>query len=159
MNDREKTVKELIRLIETSHAHVTLQDALTSLPEEARNAKPSGVPYSIWQLVEHMRIAQADIVDFSASADYPVLDWPKDYWPDDSETATNEAWDATLEQLEEDKQRFFELLRNPDSDLFAPFPWGDGQTLFREALLISDHNAYHVAEIVVIRRLLGNWRS
>ncbi len=158
MEDREKIVKELIRLIETSHAHVTFEDALADLPATLRGVTPENLPYSIWQLVEHMRIAQADIVDFSTSPDHQVLDWPKDYWTPAVETVDDDMWNDSLNEIREDKERFFELLRNSENELFQPFPWGDGQTLFKEAVLIADHNAYHIAEILIIRRLLGAWK-
>lgn len=158
MKDRSKIVDELIRFIETSHAHVTFDDALTGLPPHLRTVVVDKLPYSIWQLVEHIRIAQADIVDFSASAQHQVLDWPKDYWTPSVENITEESWEKSLNAIRADRERFFDLLRDPDNDLFQAFPWGDGQTLFKEALLIADHNAYHVAEILVIRRLLGAWK-
>jgi hypothetical protein len=157
MEEREKIVKELIRLIEKSHAHVTFEDALKGLPAKLRTIIPDKLPYSIWQLVEHIRIAQADIVDFSTTAEHEVLDWPADYWIDSVTEVSDSAWEASLAAIYADRERFFALLRNPDNDLFKPFEWGTGQTLFKEATLIADHNAYHVAEIVVIRRLLGDW--
>ena len=158
MDDRSKIVKELIRLIETSHAHVTFENALAGLPAKLRTVTPEKLPYSIWQLVEHIRIAQADIVDFSTSAEHTVLDWPADYWTEAVSEVSDDAWEASLEAITADRESFFALLRNPDNDLFKPFGWGKGQTLFKEAILIADHNAYHVAEILVIRRLLGAWK-
>lgn len=158
MEDRSKIVKELIRLIETSHAHITFEDSLADLPADLRTVTPEKLPYSIWQLVEHIRIAQADIVDFSTLADHKVLDWPGDYWTPSVDRIGDEDWEASLEAIKADRERFFELLRNPANDLLKPFEWGKGQTLFKEAVLIADHNAYHVAEILVIRRLLGAWK-
>jgi hypothetical protein len=158
MEDRAKIVKELTRLITKSHAHVSFEDAIGGLPQALRGVTPNKLPYSIWQLVEHIRIAQADIVDFSASASHHVLQWPRDYWPDSVSDVSDEAWEASLSAIRKDRDRFFALLNEPENDLFKPFPWGQGQTLFKEAVLIADHNAYHVAEIIVIRRLLGAWK-
>lgn len=158
MEDREKIVQELTRLIETSHAHITFEDALKGLPAELRTKTPENLPYSIWQLVEHIRIAQADIVDFSISSDYKALDWPKDYWPEATDHISDDAWNKSLGAIKADRDRFLKILQDENKSLFEPFEWGEGQTLFKEALLIADHNAYHVAEILVIRRLLKDWK-
>ena len=158
MEDRSKIVNELIRFIEKSHAHVSFETALADLPAKLRTITPDKLPYSIWQLVEHIRIAQADIVDFSTSSEHAVLEWPADYWTTSDVEVSDSAWTASLEAIKADRERFFQLLRNPANDLFRPFEWGKGQTLFKEAVLIADHNAYHVAEILIIRRLLDTWK-
>jgi hypothetical protein len=158
MEDRAKIVRELTRLINKSHAHVSFEDAIAGLPKALRGTVIDKLPYSIWQLVEHMRIAQADIVDFSSSARHNVLQWPGDYWTEPVSDVSDEAWEASLTAIHGDRERFFALLNDNENDLFKPFPWGQGQTLFKEAVLIADHNAYHVAEIVVVRRLLGAWK-
>ena len=120
---------------------------------------PAGLPYSAWQVLEHLRIAQRDILDFSDPPEggYRPLAWPADYWPESAEPPDAEVWDRTVAALEADRLRFEALLRRPEADLFTPFAWGDGQNLLREALLIADHNAYHTGELVVLRRLLGIW--
>ena len=157
IDQRKKIVDELISLTVNGNAHVTFEDAVANLPADLRGKKPENLPYSIWQLVDHMRIAQKDIVDFSISDDYQELNWPDDYWSDPIENVDDETWEKSLEQIQQDRKRFFELLNDEKNDLTKPFPWGSGQTLMREALLIADHNAYHTAEIVVIRRLLKSW--
>ncbi|MCF0048809.1 DinB family protein [Dyadobacter chenwenxiniae] len=155
---RKKLVNELISLIEKGNAHVSFKESVTGLPSELRTIIPENLPYSIWQLVEHIRIAQKDIVDFSSSAGSESLAWPDDYWVEPTDTVTDEDWNNSLQQIEKDQQRFQALLEDEQHDLFAPLPWGTGQSLLREAMLIADHNAYHTAEIVVARRLLKSWK-
>ena len=150
-------VSELKELISKSNAHVSFEDSLDDLPAELRTKKPYDLPYSIWQLVEHMRITQKDIVDFSVSENYEVLKWPDDYWTAHVEHVDDQTWEQSLQQIRDDRKRFFNLLVDEKKDLFEAFPWGEGQSLFREAVLIADHNSYHTAEIVVIRRLLKSW--
>ncbi|MCF2488907.1 DinB family protein [Dyadobacter sp. CY347] len=157
-SQRKKLVDELISLIEKGNAHVSFTDSVEGLPPELRTVIPENLPYSIWQLVEHIRIAQKDIVDFSASSDSPSLAWPEDYWVEPTNTVSDDAWNASLAHIEEDQQRFQALLEDENNDLFSPLPWGTGQSLLREAMLIADHNAYHTAEIVVARRLLKSWK-
>lgn len=149
---------ELSDLIEKGNAHVTFDEAVAGLPPELRGQTPENLPYSIWQLVEHIRIAQKDIVDFSASEDYEPLNWPDDYWPDATDSVSDTQWEQSLREIRADRDRFMKLLQDEKRDLHEPFHWGDGQTLLREALLIADHAAYHTAEIVVIRRLLKSWK-
>lgn len=104
-----------------------------------------------------MRIAQKDILDFSRSADYHALRWPEEYWPASAEPLDEGAWRGSLQQFEQDLEEFTALVRDPQHDLFAPFPWGDGQTLLRQALLIADHNAYHLGQIVSVLRAADAW--
>ncbi|WP_031527208.1 DinB family protein [Dyadobacter crusticola] len=156
-DERKKLVAELQSLIQNGNAHVTLWDAVADLPAELRGVTPENLPYSIWQLVEHLRIAQKDILDFSASDDYQEIEWPKDYWTEPLDTVSDEQWNTALEQIKADQQTFLDLLHDDGRDLFAAFPWGTGQNLLREAMLIADHNAYHTAEIVVLRRILNAW--
>jgi len=155
---RNKLVNELVSLIEKGNAHVSFKESIADLPPALRTKIPANLPYSIWQLVEHIRIAQNDIVDFSASADSSSLVWPDDYWPEPVEKVSDADWNNSLAEIEADQQRFFTLLQNEENDLFSPLPWGTGQSLLREAMLIADHNAYHTGEIVLARRLLGSWK-
>jgi hypothetical protein len=151
-------VDELISLIEKGNAHVSFKKAVANLPPGLRTVIPENLPYSIWQLVEHMRIAQKDIVDFSYSADSESLNWPDDYWTEPVDNVSDENWNNSLNAIEADQQRFQALLEDENNDIYAPLPWGTGQSILREALLIADHNAYHTAEIVLVRRLLKSWR-
>jgi hypothetical protein len=156
--DQEKLVTELVALIEKGNAHVTFEEAIAGLPADQRTVVPKNLPYSIWQLVEHLRISQKDIVEFSASDKFETLIWPDDYWPKDIVAyVSDEAWEKSLEEIRADRNRFFDLLRKKEDDIFEAFQWGNGQSLLREALLIADHNSYHIAEIVVVRRLLKSW--
>jgi len=157
-DQRQKLIGELEFLIEKGNAHVSMEDAISGLPAEMRTVIPKNLPYSIWQLAEHIRIAQKDILDFCITSDHEKLAWPDDYWTEPLESVDDETWENTLNQIRQDRKRFFELLHDKKTDLFSPIQWGEGQTILREALLIADHNAYHTAEIVVIRRMLGCWK-
>jgi uncharacterized damage-inducible protein DinB len=159
MEDNDKiTRKHLIDLINGGNAHATLNDALKGLPANLRGVVPNGLPYSIWQLVQHIRIVIWDILEFTKDQTHKSPKWPDEYWPQNAEPEAGE-WDKALEQIEADTKEFLELLNNADNNLYQPLPKGDGQTLMREAILIGDHNAYHTAEIIVIRRLLGDWKK
>ena len=157
-DQRKKLINELTDLIKGGNAHVTLGEALSGIPSHMRTTIPDKLPYSIWQLVEHIRIAQEDIVDFSLSRDYKALIWPDEYWPEPTDDVSDEQWDNSVKEIEDGQQRFFRLLQDEEKDLFSPLPWGSGQNIVREAMLIADHNSYHIAEIVVARRLLGIWK-
>ena len=154
--------KQLLALLAGGQAHAGFERAVEGLPAELRGRRPDQVPYSAWQLLEHLRITQRDILDFSTNrggAGYKPLQWPKEYWPKESDPPSASAWDEAVRAVEEDRKEFEELLKAENADLVAPLAWGDGQTLLREALLIADHTAYHVGELVLLRRLLGAWTS
>jgi hypothetical protein len=154
--------KELKALLDGGQAHATFEDAVKNLPAKLHGKVPDGLPYSAWQILEHIRITQRDILDFSRNADgsYKPVKWPDDYWPKAPEPPRASAWNDSIRQVREDRASFESLLAAAnDDDLVRPFAWGDGQTLLREALLIADHTAYHVGELIVLRRLLGAWKS
>jgi len=157
-DSRAAIVKALTEMIGNGNAHVSLTDAIAGLPKNLRTKIPANLPYSIWQLIEHIRIAQKDIVDFSESGEFEKLNWPDDYWTPNVAEVEDALWEHSLNEIEADQNRFFNMLNDTNRNLFQPFEWGEGQTLFREATLIADHNAYHTAEIVVIRRLLNAWK-
>lgn len=152
-------IRTLSEGLTKGHAHATLEQALKGLPADLRGVVPKGLPYSIWQLVEHIRITQWDIVEFSINPDHVSPDWPEGYWPKEHEPKSEKAWTDSLHKINSDRETFVDLLRKDDVDLYTPFPHGDGQTLLREAILLIDHNSYHVAEIIILRRLLGAWHS
>ena len=152
------TVKELKEMLLKGHAHASLEDALKDVPEKIKGIVPDKLPYSIWQLAEHIRIAQCDILEFSRNPDYVSPKWPEGYWPKERAPKDADAWSSCIKKIIADRQDFVTLLEGDNVDLFTPFPHGDGQNLFREALLIADHNSYHTGEIIVIRRLLGAWK-
>ena len=153
-------VAQLLSLLQGGNAHATLEAAIENFPEDQRGIAPQGLPYSAWQLIEHLRITQRDILDFCAPppGGYKHLAWPAAYWPKTPVPPNPQAWDETLAAIAADAHAFAALLTHPDADLYTPFSWGDGQNLLREALLIADHNSYHTGELIVLRRLLGNWR-
>ena len=148
--------KQVISLLKGRNAHIDLAGALKELPVEDRGRVPDKLPYSIWSLLKHIELAQWDIVDFSTNSQYKARNWPDDYWPDSPQPASAEEWDETLNKIEEDRQKMIGLIESGE-DLHVPFAHGNGQNLLREAMLIADHNAYHVGQIVLVRRLLGNW--
>ncbi len=161
---RQQIVQQLVAFLTQPQAHITLEGALKDLPANARASVAEGMPYSVWQLVEHLRIAQQDILLFSRNSDgkdgkYAAPDWPADYWVSERGPASEDAWQASLAAIAADTKAFCALLSDDKSDLTGKFPWGDGQNLLREALLIGDHSAYHVGEIVAVRRALGCWKK
>lgn len=155
--DTASITKQLTHLIIKGNAHVTFEQAIENVSFKNIGIKPNNLPYSIWMLAQHIRITQADIIDFSINSNYKELKWPEEYWPEDEMPKDESAWQRCLEQILLDRDRFIDLLNQPGTDLFTPFPHGDGQNLLREALLIADHNSYHTGEIVLIRRLLNDW--
>lgn len=154
-------IKQLVALLEGGQAHAGFDAAVKDMPVDLRGRAPEGLPYSTWQMVEHLRIAQQDILNFSAppTGGYHPLKWPEDYWPESPEPPSAGAWDGAIAAIRRDREAFVGLLTKPGADLIKPFRWGDGQNLLREALLIADHAAYHVGEIIVLRRLLGAWHK
>ena len=149
--------QHLIDLLAGGNAHATFEDAVADFPETARGQKPANLPHSAWMLVEHLRIAQWDILEFSRTAKHKSPAWPEGYWPGSAAPPSPAEWNRSVEQFRADRKAMVELVENPKTDLFAKIPWGDGQTILREALLVADHNAYHLGQIVDVRRLLGIW--
>jgi hypothetical protein len=149
--------EHLARLLSWEEAHPALDKAVAGLPGPLRGQAPAGLPYSPWQLLEHLRIAQHDILDFCRNPAYQELDWPDDYWPDSAAPPTPDAWDESLRGIREDRAALQQLARDASVDLTATIPHGSGQTYLRELLLVADHSAYHVGELIVVRRLLGAW--
>lgn len=156
----EKALREhLVQLLEGGHAHANFDHATRDFPAEKIGVRPPGAPYSAWELIEHMRIAQNDILRFSQSAEHRSPEWPSGYWPKAPAPKRAGQWNESLGQFVADLAEFLAMVRDPKSDLYTPFPWGDGQTLLREALLIADHNSYHLGQLVLVRRLLGEWKD
>jgi hypothetical protein len=149
-----KHVGELLTL---GQAHATFDQAVKDLPVELRGKVPKGGEHSPWQLLEHLRLAQWDILDFSRNAKYQTLKWPDDYWPKEKAPADEKAWDKSVREFKKDLEEMCALVEDPKTDLFAKIPHGDGQTILREALLVADHNAYHVGQLVLVRKMLGAW--
>lgn len=156
--DRNKALRDhLLELLRGGHAHVDFERAVDDFPVELAGRRHPGVPHTAWQLVEHLRIAQWDIVEFSRSAEHFSPDWPDGYWPGTDSPAEPDEWHRSLQAFRRDQRAMQGLVADARSDLLAPFPWGSGQTLLREAMLVADHNAYHLGQLVDLRRLLGAW--
>jgi hypothetical protein len=156
--DTSQTLREhVLYLLRGGGAHLSFDDAVANLPPELRGKKPAGVPHSPWRVVEHMRIAQWDILEFVRNPRYVELKFPDDYWPRGDAPPNSAAWDQSLASFRADLKAMQDIVADPATDLFARIPHGDGQTILREALLVADHNAYHLGQLVVVRRALGAW--
>ena len=155
----DKVLREhVIELLNGRGAHSGFDDVLKNMPEKLRGVKPDGLPHSAWMLLEHLRRAQWDILEFSRNRKYKSPKWPEGYWPETAAPPSKAAWDESIQQFRKDLKVMQQLVANPKTDLYARIPWGDGQTILREALLVADHNAYHLAQLVDVRRLLGAWK-
>jgi DinB family protein len=155
----EKALREhLENLLTGGGAHVEWKATFSGVPPKMRGVRPSGVPYSLWELLEHLRIAQWDILEFSRDAKHVSPEWPKGYWPDSQAPPNAKAWDKSLKLFARDLAAMKKLVASPKTDLFAKIPHGTGQTILREALLVADHNAYHLGQALTVRRLLGIWK-
>lgn len=154
MNENKQLREHIIELLDGKSAHIDLESALKDFPLDRINDKPAGSPHSAWQLLEHIRIAQWDILDFSTNADYKELKWPDDYWPTDEGTPNK--WNASFKQTLDGLQSMRDLVTDGKTDLFAKISHGSGQTILRESMLVADHNAYHLGQLVLIKRILEN---
>ena len=151
--------EHLARLLSWSDAHVSFDDAVAKLPQAARGKAPKGLPYSPWQLLEHIRLCQADILEFCVSTRYEGKEWPKDYWPSSAAPPTARAWSASIARFRRDRRALERLALDERRDLLGKVPTGSGQTFLREIVLAADHTAYHVGQLVAVRRLLGHWAT
>src|SRR6202167_2615074 len=149
--------EHLLYLLNGGGAHARFDDIVKDMPEKLRGVKPDGLPHSAWMLLEHLRLAQWDILEFSRNSKYKAPEWPKDYWPKTEAPPSAAAWNKSIQQFRKYLKTMQYLVAYPKTDLYAPIPWGDGQTILREALLAADHNAYHLGQFVDLRRLLGAW--
>jgi DinB superfamily len=150
--------KHLVSLISGSEAHADFKKAVKVLPMELRGKTPDGAEHSPWELLEHLRIAQWDILDFSRNPDYKSLKWPEEYWPNAAAPPDDKAWEQSVQAFLKDQKDLCDLVSDRTTDLFAKIPHGDGQTILREALLAADHSSYHIGQLVLVRRLLGAWK-
>jgi hypothetical protein len=151
--------EHLGRFLDWADGHATYDAAVAGIPAEFRGTAPPGLPYSPWQLVEQLRITQHDILDFCRNPKYEEMNWPDDYWPPDSAAPSLAAWDDSIRRFREDRNGLKALAADPQIDLAAKIPHGSGQTYLRELLLVGDHSAYHIGELIVVRRLLGIWNT
>jgi hypothetical protein len=156
--DQTTSLREhLLYLLKGGGAHLNFDKAIAGLPAELRGAKPPGVPHTPWRLLEHLRIAQWDILEFTRNPNHVSPLWPGGYWPAGDAPPDDGAWDRSVAAFRADLRAIQDLVADPATDLFRPLPHGAGQTPLREALLVADHNAYHLGQLVVVRRLLGAW--
>jgi len=156
--DSDKSLRQhLVDLLKGGAAHVHLEDAIERFPEAKRGAFIAGLPHTGWQLLEHARIAQWDILEFSRNPKHVSPGFPEGYWPKSPVPADDAAWVKSIEAFQKDLQEMINLVKNPKTDLCAKIPHGDGQTVLREALLLADHNSYHLGQLVDLRRALGEW--
>lgn len=156
-----KPVRDLLgRALAWKEAHATFEDAVNDIPANLRGTRPEGLPYSAWELLEHLRIAQRDILDFCVDPNYKEdKKWPDDYWPQSPEPASDAAWDESIREFVADRTAMQKLAADTSLDLDTKIPHGSGQTYLRELVLTLDHNAYHIGQLVLVRRLLGIWKA
>jgi hypothetical protein len=151
--------EHLLDLLGGGHAHLDFDKATAGLPVKFRGARPPGLPHTPWRLVEHMRIAQWDILRFTVDPHHTSPEFPDGYWPKTDAPPDARAWNRSITSFRTDLKAMMDLVANPKTDLFTPVPHGQGQTILREALLIADHNAYHLGQLITVRRLLGAWSN
>ena len=157
MNTSAELREHLVSLLNWENAHCSFDRAVADFPVRLRGKVPNGLPYSGWQLVEHLRICQRDILDFCRNANYVEKSWPDDYWPAAKSPPSAAAWNGSVAAFRADLRAFVKLVRGTSVDLFATVPSDPHKTFLREVLLLADHNAYHVGQLVYVRRLLGAW--
>ena len=156
--DPDRSLRQhLVDLLKGGNAHVKFEEIVAGIPQKLRGKKPAGFPHSPWMLLEHLRLAQWDILEFSRNKKHASPEWPEGYWPRTAAPPSSAAWAASVRNFHKDLKAMQNLVADPQTDLHARIPWGEGQTILREALLVADHNAYHLAQLVDARRLLGAW--
>jgi hypothetical protein len=158
MNTDQALRNHLIELLDGAQAHATFDNVIADFPAKFRGTIPKGLHHSAWMLLEHMRIAQWDILDFSRNPKYKALKWPNDYWPKSPAPPSEAAWDKSVKSFRNDLDAMKKLVSDSKTDFFARIPWGDGQTILREAMLVADHNSHHLGQLIDVRRLLGIWK-
>ncbi len=151
--------EHLIDLLGGGGAHLGFERVIANWSPELRGVSPKGVPYTGWRLLEHLRICQWDILEFSRNPKHVSPNFREGYWPEGDDPPDDQAWDRSVNTFDSDLQEMKSLVADSSTDLFSPLPHGSGQTILREALLLADHNAYHLGQLVTIRRLLGDWKT
>jgi uncharacterized damage-inducible protein DinB len=159
MDPISRVREHLSSLLDWGEAHAPFETIIKDIPPKLRGAVPDGLPYSPWQLLEHLRLSQQDILEFCRNSGYTEKRWPDDYWPVTTGPADARSWDESVRQFREDRSALKQLASDPSVDLLAKIPHGTGQTYLRQILLVADHNAYHLGQLVAVRRLLGDWSS
>ena len=159
MENDKQLRQQIAKALDWHEAHADLAATVADFPAELRGKVPPGLPHSAWQLLEHIRIALWDIYEFSRSARHKSPEWPEGYWPKTAAPPNEEAWEQSIQAIRESLDGMRTLITDTKRDLLAPISGGSGQTLLREALLIADHNAYHLGQLVLVRKALGAWKS
>ena len=155
---QEQVLREhILYLLRGGGAHIHFDDAIKGLAVELRGKRPKGAAHSPWEILEHMRLAQWDILEFSRDPQHASPKWPEGYWPEKPAPPNATAWSRSVRAFREGLEEMCALIESPETDLFMPIPHGTGQTILREALLLADHNAYHLGQMIAVRRLLGAW--
>jgi len=149
---------QLVKLLNGAEAHADFDAAVKDFPEALRGKRPAGVDHSAWELLEHMRIAQWDILEYAINPEHESPQFPEGYWPKSSAPASGEEWDKSIRAFRKDLKRLSDLVASESTDLYARIPHGEGQTILRQALLTADHNAYHIGQLILVRKLLGSWQ-
>jgi hypothetical protein len=157
MTSEDTLRKHILWLLQGGDAHMGFQEAVADFPIDRINELFPNGTYSPWALVEHLRITQWDILDFTINSNYQDMEWPKDYWPPQGRTATAEEWHKSIADFQSDLNALIKIVRDPNTDLYAKIPHGTGQTILREMLLVADHNAYHIGEFAIMRQVMGTW--
>jgi len=152
MDDQKYLREHLLELLDGQSAHVNLESVINDFPTDKINVRIEHSPHTAWELLEHLRLAQWDILEFSRDAKHRSPKWPEGYWP--KKEGTKNEWKKSVTQILKDLKTMRSFVKDKKMDLYAPFPWGDGQTLLREALLVADHNAYHLGQLVLLKRML-----
>lgn len=156
----EKALREqLVKMLDWGEAHAGWKSAVKDFPAAHRGTRPPGSPHSAWELLEHIRLAQFDILEFSRNPKHTSPPWPQGYWPKVPAPPSAAAWEKSVKQIETDQRAMQKLVENPKTDLLAKIPHGSGQTVLRELLLVADHNSYHLGQLVLVRKLLGDWKT
>ena len=156
---KQKSLQDhLVELLEGGHAHISFDDAVKNWPAKLQGIRPEGTAHSPWEVLEHLRLAQWDILEFTRNPKHVSPDWPSGYWPKTPAPPDAKAWNRSIQSFRADLSAMIKLVQNKKTDLFTPLPHGAGQTVLREALLVADHNAYHLGELLLLRRLLGAWK-
>ncbi len=157
MSSDQVVREQLLALLNGGNAHMPFEEAVADFPVEHFNTRPPDIAYTPWHILEHLRIAQWDILDFIRNPDYVTPEWPKEYWPDPGETADQAQWDKTINLFLSDAGSLREIVSDPETDLYAPITHAPDYTILREILVVSDHNAYHIGEFAILRQVMGTW--
>jgi hypothetical protein len=159
-SDHEQSLrKHLLEQLAGGNAHAKFEDVVKGLPKKLQGVKPAKFPHTAWMVLEHLRLAQWDILEFSRNPKHASPKWPEGYWPKTEAPPNAAAWNKSVQQFRRDRKAMQALVANRKTDLFARIPWGEGQTILRETLLLADHNAYHLGQLLDVRRLLGAWQG